>query len=56
VKGGTTGRLRSLRQFMQEKKSRLGIRISGAPLTYEDRILSVPFYMVREIPRLVRSL
>ncbi len=54
VKAGATGRLRSLKQFMTEKKSPFGLRICQAPLSFEDNILSVPFYMVREIPRLVQ--
>ena len=53
VKSGAEGRLRSLKQFMEEKKSILGLRISQAPLAFEGNILSVPFYMIREIPRLV---
>ncbi len=38
---------------MEEKKSILGLRISQAPLALEGSILSVPFYMMNEIPRLV---
>jgi uncharacterized protein len=53
VKSGPKGRLRSLKQFMEEKKSILGLRISHAPLALEGNILSVPFYMIQEIPRLV---
>jgi predicted AAA+ superfamily ATPase len=55
VKAGTTGRLRSLKQFISEKNAPLGLRISEAPLALEDNILSVPFYMIEEIPRLVRA-
>ncbi|MBS0615429.1 MAG: ATP-binding protein [Verrucomicrobia bacterium] len=46
--------LRSLRQFMQEKQSKVGLRICQEPLAMKDQILSVPFYMLHEIPRLVR--
>ena len=56
VKAGAQGHLKSLMQFMKEKKSPLGIRISERPLEYRDGILSVPFYMVKQIPRLVTSL
>lgn len=56
VKAGQKGRLRSLRQFMLEKKSPLGIRISQAPLSLENHILSVPFYMIHEIPRLIENI
>jgi predicted AAA+ superfamily ATPase len=55
VKAGKTGRLRSLKLFMKEKKSPLGIRICQNPLSYEDGILSVPFYMIEQIPRLVKE-
>lgn len=53
VKAGAKGRLKSLKQFIEEKKSALGLRISQAPLALEGNILSVPFYMIQEIPRLV---
>jgi hypothetical protein len=56
VKSGTTGSLKSLAQFMSEKKSSIGIRISQHPLSFHDNILSVPFYMIKELPRLVREL
>ncbi|OGV28215.1 MAG: hypothetical protein A3F18_01690 [Legionellales bacterium RIFCSPHIGHO2_12_FULL_37_14] len=56
VKAGSTGQLKSLHLFMQEKKSLVGIRISQQALQYDGKILSIPFYMINEIPRLVRSL
>ena len=52
VKAGRAGRLKSLKQFMTEKGSRFGVRISQAPLTFENNILSLPFYMIQELPRL----
>jgi predicted AAA+ superfamily ATPase len=52
VKAGEIGSLRSLRQFMAEKKAPLGLRISQASLSLERDILSVPFYLIQEIPRL----
>ncbi|MCB1118426.1 MAG: ATP-binding protein [Chlamydiia bacterium] len=55
VKAGATGRLRSLKIFMKEKKVPLGIRISSAPLSFEDNILNVPLYMISEIPRLIHD-
>lgn len=55
VKSGATGRLKSLRLFMEEKKSKIGIRISETPLSFEHNILSVPFYLVSEIPRLLKG-
>ncbi len=54
IKSGKTGRIRSLHQFMLEKKPPIGIKLSQAPLTQEREILSVPLYMISEIPRLVR--
>ncbi|MBS0647821.1 MAG: ATP-binding protein [Verrucomicrobia bacterium] len=55
VKVGQKGRLRSLRQFMIEKESPLGVHISQASLSLKDQILSVPFYMIHEIPRLIEK-
>ncbi len=56
VKAGAKGHLRSLRQFMSEKKVPFGVRISQAPLSLKNEILSVPFYMIQELPRLMMSL
>jgi len=55
VKSGSTGRLKSLQVMMQEKKLPIGVRISQSPLTFDKNksILSIPFYMVSEITRLV---
>lgn len=55
VKSGATGTLKSLRIFMEEKKTKMGIRISQAPLSLEQNVLSVPFYLISELPRLVRD-
>ena len=46
VKSGKTGRLRSLHIFMEEKKLKIGVRISPQPLSFHDGILSLPFYMI----------
>lgn len=53
VKAGTSGRLRSLKIFMEEKKSPLGIHISQNELSLDGKILSVPLYMIDQIPRLI---
>lgn len=53
VKAGTTGWLRSLHLFMQEKQSPIGIKISQNPLDYREGILSVPLYLISEISRLL---
>lgn len=55
VKAGKTGTLRSLKYFLNEKNIPFGVRISMQPLSYQDNILSIPLYMVAEIPRLVRE-
>lgn len=56
VKSGATGRLRSLQIFMEEKKIPLGVRISQSPLSLDKNILSIPFYMIAELPRLTEEL
>ena len=56
VKSGKEGRLKSLRMFIEEKKSNLGIRLSQDKLSYYDKILSIPLYMVEQLPRLAGSL
>jgi predicted AAA+ superfamily ATPase len=55
VKAGATGRLKSLRRVMEDTKAKLGVRVAQLPLSLHDGILSVPLYMVPEIPRLVRG-
>ncbi len=52
VKAGKTGRLKSLRIFMETKNPRIGVRISQHEVSFIDDILSVPLYAVSEIPRL----
>lgn len=54
VKSGKGGKIRSLRQFMLEKQSLLGIQLSQAPLSCQERISNIPLYMISEIPRLVK--
>ncbi len=53
VKAGATGRLRSLHLFMEERSCPIGVRISSAPLQWDGNILSVPFYLISELERLV---
>jgi hypothetical protein len=55
VKSGKTGSLRSLQLFLNEKDARLGVRLSLKPLSFENRVLSVPLYMISELPRLIRE-
>lgn len=56
VKAGKTGRLKSLRLFMQEKKLPLGIRFSQDKLSYFDGILTVPLFMAEQLARLVENI
>lgn len=53
VKAGQTGRIKSLRLFMDEKKSKLGVKISKDILKFENHILSVPYYLISELHRLI---
>lgn len=53
VKSGTTGKLRSLRIFMDEKKPPFGIRFWEGEISFHDNILSIPLYMVGEAGRLI---
>lgn len=55
VKAGAQGKLRSLLQFMKEKKPPLGVRISQDRLSFQNQILSIPLYLVSELPRLARD-
>lgn len=56
VKAGAIGSLRSLRIFLEEKKVTYGIRISESPFLLKSDILSIPFYLIEELPRLVEEL
>jgi hypothetical protein len=55
VKAGKTGRLRSLKQFMDTYHCPLGVRVSQSPVSFEEAILSVPLYALEQLPRLVRN-
>jgi len=52
VKAGKGGRLNSLRQFLAKKQVSLGLHISTQPLAFKNQVLSIPFYLIKEIPRL----
>lgn len=54
VKAGTTGHLKSLKLFMKERESLVGVRFSKLPLSYTDNILSLPLYLVSEMQRLIK--
>lgn len=53
VKAGKEGTLKSLHLFLKEKKVPFGVRISEAPLSLKDNILSIPFYLIPETHRLI---
>ena len=55
VKAGTIGSLRSLKIFMEEKKIPIGVRISELPLSFNHSVLSIPFYLIEQLPRLVKE-
>lgn len=44
VKSGQTGSMKSMKMFMELKKSDYGIKISSYPYSFSDSIYSVPFY------------
>jgi hypothetical protein len=56
VKAGATGALRSLHSFLKEKRGKLGVRISEHPLSLRDSILSIPFYLIHSLERIVASI
>lgn len=53
VKSGATGKLKSLRQFLATKPAKTGLKISEAPMKREDNVLSIPFYLISQLPRLL---
>lgn len=53
VKAGKTGKLKSLHLFIKEKKSLFGIKISQEPLVIDKDVLSIPFYLVSHLTRLI---
>jgi len=52
VKAGAIGSSRSLKIFMAEKKIPIGVRISESLFSLQGPILSIPFYLIEEIPRI----
>ncbi len=68
VKAGTTGTLKSLHQFMKEKKKTIAIRVNSdiprmGPVQVKDslgdsiqyNLLSLPFYLLGQLHRLITS-
>lgn len=55
VKAGKTGTLKSLKLFIEEKKSLFGIRFSQEKLSWHDKVLTLPLYMAEQMKRLARE-
>lgn len=55
VKAGTTGSLRSLHSFLTNKHLSLGVRIGQHSLSLRETILSIPFYLISSLERLVKE-
>ena len=55
VKAGKTGTLKSLKLFMEEKKSLFGIRFSQEKLSFYDKVLTLPLYMAEQMGRLAQE-
>lgn len=53
VKAGSTGRLKSLHMFKEAYRSPFGIRISTKKLNWDQDVLSIPFYLISELERLI---
>ena len=56
VKSGKTGTLKSMKLFLEEKKAPFGIRFSQLPLSFHEKILSIPLYAIESTPNLVEEL
>jgi hypothetical protein len=56
VKSGTAGRLKSVQRFFQEYHSSLAVRISRRPHSFQDAILSIPFWGIEGMDRILSSL
>lgn len=68
VKAGTTGSLKSLREFVKEKKTPLAVRINSdkpsvviakiadqTTLALEYKLISLPFYLLGQVHRLIKN-
>lgn len=56
VKSGKTGTLKSLHGFCKQYNQTTGIKISQAPLTFERNLLSIPFYAIETLPKLIDNI
>jgi predicted AAA+ superfamily ATPase len=55
VKAGTKGAMQSMHLFMQEKKSKLGIRISLENFGQYDHIKVLPMYALSVLPDIIKN-
>lgn len=55
VKSGATGRLKSIRSFLGQYRAPFGIRISAHPLSYTDSVLSIPFYLLPALDKIIEQ-
>jgi len=53
VKSGKEGKLKSMKIFLEEKKAPIGIKISIEPLSFDGNILTIPFYLISQMNRLI---
>ncbi len=51
VKSGATGSMKSLKMFMESKSVFSGLKISSFPYSYNNNILSIPFYGIESFFR-----
>lgn len=55
VKAGSTGKLRSIYVFMEEKASPFGIRICSSLPRKSHPIITLPFYLISQLQRLCQT-
>ena len=55
VKSGSLGHLKSLHRLLAERDLPLGVRICNAPLSCQDKIVTVPFYLINQVQRLIST-
>lgn len=53
IKSGKTGTLKSLQIYNKEYKPKVALRFSEQPISYYEKILSIPFYLISQVRRLL---
>lgn len=56
VKAGKIGKLRSLKIFLEEMQCEFGVHLSQNHLGMDNNVLSVPLYMIEQLPRLLSTI